>query len=124
MEINRELPEKEWRKTASLRALAGYYGAPLGKVFNIKMKVTAGMGTFEQYNRQGRGIAASANRLNGTPIAPNFTPVPGAVHSGILATISSLSKFNLSRFAAGVITDICMDSESAGEEVLKQVINE
>jgi formate C-acetyltransferase len=117
-------PAKEWRKIASLRALAGYYGAPLGKAFNIKMKVTAGMGTFEQYNWQGRGAAASANRLNGTPIAPNFTPVPGTVHSGILATISSFAKFNLNRFAAGVITDICIDSESAGEEVVKQVVNE
>lgn len=118
------VPEKQWRKIAALRALAGYYGLPLGKKFNIKMKITAGMGTFEQYNWQGRGAAASANRLDGTPIAPNFSPVPGTVHSGILGTMNSLSKFHLERFAAGVITDICLDEQSTTPEVVEQVIRE
>lgn len=122
-------PEKEWRKIASLRALAGYYGLPLGKTYNIKMKITAGLGTFEQYNWQGRGIAASANRLSGMPIAPNFTPVPGTTHAGIMGVFNSLSKFNLERFAAGTITDICLDEESVGNEsacreVVKGILDE
>lgn len=119
-----EAPESEWRKIASLRALAGYYGLPLGKTFNIKMKITAGLGTFEQYNWQGRGIAASANRLDGMPIAPNFSPVPGTVHSGIMGVMNSLSKFELNRFAAGTITDICLDEKSTNKDLVKQIVCE
>ncbi|NDV58723.1 pyruvate formate lyase family protein [Bacteroides sp. 519] len=119
-----DVPEREWRKIASLRALAGYYGLPLGKKFNIKMKITAGIGTFEQYNWQGRGVAASANRLDGMPIAPNFSPVPGTVHQGIMGTMNSLSKFKLERFAAGVITDICLNDESVNDKIVEQVLNE
>lgn len=114
--------EKDWRHIASLRALAGYYGLPLGMTFDIKMKITAGLGTFEQYNWQGRGIAASANRLNGTPIAPNFSPVPGTVYDGIVGTLDSLSQFNLRRFAAGVITDLCLDEQQANLEVVREVV--
>jgi formate C-acetyltransferase len=115
-------PENSWRYIASLRALAGYYGLPLGKVFGIKMKITAGLGTFEQYNWQGRSVAASANRLNGEPIAPNFTPVPGTAHAGIAAMLNSFSEFNLERFAAGVITDVCINEEDASEEHIEQVL--
>ncbi|MEG1007157.1 MAG: pyruvate formate lyase family protein [Bacteroides sp.] len=116
--------EKEWRKIAALRSLAGYSGLPLGITFNMKMKITAGLGTFEQYNWQGRGIAASANRSNGAPIAPNFSPVPGTVHSGILSTLSTLSKLQLDRFAAGTITDICLQDENASQQVVAQILHE
>ncbi|MEG0454472.1 MAG: hypothetical protein RR559_03840, partial [Bacteroides sp.] len=116
--------EKEWRKIAALRSLAGYSGLPLGITFNMKMKITAGLGTFEQYNWQGRGIAASANRSNGAPIAPNFSPVPGTVHSGILSTLSTLSKLQLDRFAAGTITDICLQDENASQQVVAQILRE
>ncbi len=117
-----EVPESQWRKIASLRALAGYGGLPLGMRYQIKMKITAGIGTFEQYNWQGRGVAASANRLDGMPVAPNFSPVPGTALRGIGGTLDSLSKFKLDRFAAGVITDVCLDDESASEEVINQLI--
>jgi len=119
-----EAPEKEWRKIASLRALAGYYGLPLGKTFNIKMKITAGLGTFEQYNWQGRGIAASANRGNGEPIAPNFSPVPGTTHAGILGVMNSLSKFRLEMFAAGTITDVCLNDDCATEDIIREIVCE
>ena len=119
-----EAPEREWRKIASLRAMAGYYGLPLGKTYNIKMKITAGLGTFEQYNWQGRGAAASANRLDGTPIAPNFSPVPGTAHAGIMGVMSSLSKFRLDRFAAGTITDVCLNDKSANKEIVGQIVRE
>lgn len=118
-------PEKEWRKIASLRSMAGYYGLPLGMTYDIKMKITAGMGTFEQYNWQGRGAAASANRLNGTPIAPNFSPVPGTAHQGIMGTMDSLSKLKLQRFAAGVITDICLtDGAETNPGLVERIITE
>ncbi len=117
-------PEREWRKVASLRSLAGYYGLPLGMTYDIKMKVTAGLGTFEQYNWQGRGAAASANRLDGMPIAPNFSPVPGTVDQGIMGTLSSLSKFKLNRFAAGVITDICLKDENVTPGIVEQIIQD
>lgn len=114
--------ETEWRKTASLRSLAGYYGLPLGMTYNIKMKITVGMGTFEQYNWQGRGAAASANRLEGAPIAPNFSPVPGTAHSGIMGTMESLSKLRLDRFAAGTITDICLQDESISSDIVANIV--
>ena len=114
--------ETEWRKIASLRSLAGYYGLPLGMTYNIKMKITAGMGTFEQYNWQGRGAAASANRLDGAPIAPNFSPVPGTAHAGIMGTMESLSKLQLDRFAAGTITDICLQDESINIYTVENIV--
>lgn len=114
--------ETEWRKIASLRSLAGYYGLPLGMTYNIKMKITAGMGTFEQYNWQGRGAAASANRLDGAPIAPNFSPVPGTAHAGIMGTMESLSKLHLDRFAAGTITDICLQDESINIYTVENIV--
>lgn len=114
--------ETEWRKIASLRSLAGYYGLPLGMAYNIKMKITAGMGTFEQYNWQGRGAAASANRLEGAPIAPNFSPVPGTAHAGIMGTMESLSKLRLDRFAAGTITDICLQDESISSDIVANIV--
>lgn len=114
--------EKDWRRIASLRALAGYYGLPLGMTFDIKMKITAGLGTFEQYNWQGRGIAASANRLNGMPIAPNFSPVPGTAYDGIMGILGSLSEFKLNRFAAGVITDLCLDEQQATLDIVREIV--
>lgn len=118
-------PENEWRRIASLRSMAGYYGLPLGMTFNIKMKITAGMGTFEQYNWQGRGVAASANRWNGMPIAPNFSAVPKTAHQGIMGTLSTLSKLELQRFAAGVITDICLaDGADTNKTLVKRVLSE
>lgn len=117
-----EAPEREWRRIASLRALAGYYGLPLGMTFNIKMKITAGFGTFEQYNWQGRSAAASPNRLTGMPIAPNFSPVPGTTHAGIMGVINSLSKFRLERFAAGTITDICLEEENTTPEIISEIL--
>lgn len=115
-------PRKDWRRIAALRGLAGYYGLPLGMTYDIKMKITAGMGTFEQYHWQGNDIAASANRLSGTPIAPNFSAVPGTACSGVLGTLNSLAKFKLNRFAAGVITDVCLDSENASENIIEQLV--
>lgn len=113
---------KDLRRITSLRSLAGYYGRSLGRSNNIDMKITAGMGTFEQYNWQGRGIAASANRKEGSPIAPNFSPVPGTTHSGVMGVMDSLSKLKLDRFAAGVITDICVNSDIATENMIQNIV--
>ncbi|MDC1105880.1 hypothetical protein OAT16_04190 [Prolixibacteraceae bacterium] len=115
-------PQEHWVEIANLRALAGYYGLPLGMTYDIKMKVTAGMGTFEQYNWSGKGCAASANRLNSMPIAPNFSCVPGTSSGGILNTMFSLSKFDLSRFAAGVITDVCFEEENCSVDVIEELM--
>ncbi|QZT37649.1 pyruvate formate lyase family protein [Halosquirtibacter xylanolyticus] len=115
-------PEDKWIEVANLRALAGYYGLPLGMTYDIKMKVTGGMGTFEQYNWSGRGCAASANRSNSEPIAPNFSCVPGTSSSGPLSTMNSLSHFNLSRFAAGVITDVCLEEGACTVEMVEELV--
>jgi len=66
----------------ALRAIAGYYGkAHQTTLPGFDLKFTAGMGTFEQYNWQGAGNAASAARNTGDPLAPNFTPASGTWHT-------------------------------------------
>jgi len=74
-----------------------------------KIKFTVGLGTFEQYDWQGRTIAACADRRRGEALAPNFSPVPGTLHGGIAGLLSSFKTLELERFAGGVITDICLD---------------
>ncbi|MCP4151335.1 MAG: formate acetyltransferase [bacterium] len=117
-------PDQE-AKIISWRSIAGYYGLSLEEKFGkFDMKITAGMGTFEQYNWMGRGNAASADRLKGQPLAPNFSPVPGTDRQGIGGVLASFKKFGLERFAAGVITDFCLDENYADEDVLMAVINQ
>lgn len=118
-----DVPESEWRRINGLRELAGYYGLPLGVTHDIKMKVTAGLGTFEQYHWQGKAVAASANRSCGAPLAPNFSPVPGTTNNGAMGVMDSLSKFRLKRFAAGVITDICLESDIATPDIIQNIIS-
>lgn len=109
-----------------LRKLAGYYGDALeelfGKDFNIRF--TAGCGTFEQYTLQGSGIAGCADRDRGEPLAPNFSPVPGTVKNGIGHVISSFKELDLSRFAAGVMTDLSLIEEYGDENVIYSLIEE
>ena len=102
-----------------LRSISGYYGLSLEEKFGeFNMKITAGLGTFEQYNWMGLGNAASADRLRGQPLAPNFSPVSGTAVEGIGGIFGSLKKFSLNRFAAGVITDTCLEKSQANEKHL------
>ncbi len=109
-----------------LRELAGYYGQALeellGKDFNIRF--TAGCGTFEQYTLQGSGIAGCADRYRGEPLASNFSPVPGTVKNGIGHVLSTFKNLDLSRFAAGVMTDLSLAEEYSDEEILYSLISE
>ncbi len=114
---------KDVAKTIALRNIAGYYGMPLKRRFDrFQMKITVGMGTFEQYNWQGRGSAASADRKSGAPIAPNFSPVPGTNTKGFVGLCQSFSNFRLDRFAGGVITDICFDETYADADTLENAL--
>ncbi|HJV78252.1 MAG TPA: pyruvate formate lyase family protein, partial [Paludibacter sp.] len=107
----------------ALRAIAGYYGKSLQSTLpGFDLKFTAGLGTFEQYNWQGAGIAASASRNVGDPLAPNFTPPSGTWHTPPPRLLETFSQLGLNRFAAGVITDICLESDSMLEPMLKTFI--
>jgi formate C-acetyltransferase len=107
----------------ALRAIAGYYGKALQTVLpDFDLKFTAGIGTFEQYNWQGAGNAASAARNTGDPLAPNFTPASGTWHTPPPSLLETFSKLGLNRFAAGVITDICLESDKMLDKMLKTFI--
>jgi formate C-acetyltransferase len=116
--VFQDKPDSEnWKNVIALRRLTGYYGnSPCKKFGEFKIKFTVGLGTFEQYNWQGRGIAASADRRSTEPLAPNFSPVPGTLYSGIAGLLSSFRHLELERFAGGAITDICPD-ESDGLDI-------
>jgi formate C-acetyltransferase len=100
---------EDCKNTAALRNLAGFADFSGKKTDELKIKFTVGLGAFEQYDWQGRGIAACADRRRGEALAPNFSPVPGTLYSGIAGLLSSLRHLELERFAGGVITDICLD---------------
>lgn len=107
----------------ALRAIAGYYGKAVRSILpDFNLTFTAGLGTFEQYNWQGTGIAASAARLTGTPLAPNFTPNSGTWHTVPVELFETFSLSGMERFAAGVITDICLKSDDLLEELVRSFI--
>lgn len=123
--VYQDKPKKdEWKNIIALRRLTGYYGSSLSKKFgDFSMKYTVGLGTFEQYNWQGRGIAACADRRSGEPIAPNFSAVPGTAYGHAINMISSLKNYGLERFAGGVITDICLDdTETITVDIIKNLL--
>jgi formate C-acetyltransferase len=112
-------------KIVALRAIAGYYGESMRSIFpNFDLKFTAGMGTFEQYNWQGAGNAASASRNAGEPLAPNFSPVSGTMNSGVGNLLNSFKNIELERFAGGVITDICLDESHNSAPIVEGVLNQ
>lgn len=117
---------KEEREVRRLRYIAGYFGESFqekyGPQFNIKF--TAGCGTFEQYPLQGAGIAASADRNAGDPLAPNFSPPPGSACRGIGNLLASFKGLALDRMGAGVITDICLDESQNDPEVILAIIEQ
>lgn len=107
----------------ALRAIAGYYGKSMKSTLpDFELKFTTGMGTFEQYSWQGAGNAASATRNMGDPLAPNFTPDSGTWHGGIANLFEMFSKIGLNRFAAGVITDVCLDEIYNSVDLLENIL--
>lgn len=110
-------------KVWALRAIAGYYGKALQTTLpGFDLKFTAGLGTFEQYNWQGAGNAASAARNNGDPLSPNFTPASGTWHTTPSYLFDQFSRMGLNRFSAGVITDICLTSDMMLKEIIETFI--
>lgn len=108
----------------ALRAIAGYYGKSLQSTLpDFDLKFTVGFGTFEQYNWQGAGIAASAGRSSGAPLAPNFTPTSGTWHTPASFLLESFERLKLNRFAAGIITDVCLESDALLDEFVRLFIN-
>lgn len=107
----------------ALRAITGYYGESIQNILpDFEMKFTVGLGTFEQYNWQGAGIAASAGREANAPLAPNFSPTSGTLHNPPSVLISKFKKLELDRFAGGVITDVCIQDPSTIHNLLKEFI--
>lgn len=109
--VYEDAPKPEDRQTIiGIRSISGYYGYSLEEKFgDFNMHITAGLGTFEQYNWMGRASAASADRAKGAPIAPNFSPVSGTASQGMGGILQTVSKCGLERFAAGSITDTCLE---------------
>jgi len=121
--IFNEDEKKDCKNNAALRALAGL-GNLSEENSNIqKIKFTAGLGTFEQYGWQGRGIAACADRQRGEALAPNFSPIPGTLYGGIAGLLGSFKHLELERFSGGLITDICLE-EGGGlnQEVILRIL--
>ena len=107
----------------ALRAIAGYYGKSMQSIIpGFDLKFTAGLGTFEQYNWQGKSNAASASREAYAPLAPNFTPVSGTWHASPGELLMSFEKLGLDRFGAGVITDVCLASDVVLENLVQAFI--
>ncbi len=107
----------------AMRAVAGYYGKAIQSILpGFDLKFTAGIGTFEQYNWQGAAVAASAGRNSGDPLAPNFTPTSGTWHSTPSRLLETFSKLELDRFAAGVITDMCLETNIPVGQLLRNFI--
>lgn len=116
---------EERQELKRLRTLAGFYGPALddeiGK--NIDIKFTAGLGTFEQYTMQGSTVAASADRNAGAPLAPNFTPTPGTMKKNFGHLLKTLNHMGLERFASGVVTDTCLNSEDNKPSAIFDIID-
>lgn len=111
-------------KIWALRAIAGYYGKSLHTTLpDFDLKFTVGFGTFEQYNWQGAGVAASAGRASGAPLAPNFTPTSGTWHTPASFLLDSFEKMKFNRFAAGIITDVCLESDALLDDFVRLFIN-
>jgi formate C-acetyltransferase len=123
-ELYQKKPEAEnLDKIVSLRSLTGYYGESFEEKFQkFNVKITVGAGTFEQYNWQGRSIAASADRNLGDPLAPNFSPVPGTSSNGVVGILESFSKLGIDRFGAGIITDICLDEAHSSSDIIFKIL--
>ncbi|MCL3781947.1 formate acetyltransferase [Prolixibacteraceae bacterium JC049] len=110
-------------KIVAMRAVAGYYGEALQTIMpGFNLTFTAGLGTFEQYNWQGTGIAASAARNSGDPLAPNFTPTSGTWHTAPGQLLKTFHHLKLDRFAGGVITDMCLDTDVPVEQLIENFI--
>lgn len=123
--VYEQKPSKEDKdRILALRSISGYYGLSLEEKFNnFDMKVTCGLGTFEQYNWMGMGNSASADRLKGQPLAPNFSPVSGTLRQNFGNLFNTLYRLGLDRFAGGVITDTCLESDDASEENLYSIVS-
>ena len=121
--INKEGDED--KSVWALRAISGYYGKSMQyEIPDFELKFTAGLGTFEQYNWQGAGNAASAGRAFGAPLAPNFTPTTGTLHKPVSSLLASFAKLGLDRYAGGVITDVCVKEDENLADLLKLFVKE
>ena len=75
------------------------------------VKFPCGVGTFENYAALGRDMGASADgRYFGDPLAPNYSPQPGADINGPTAAIKSCTRPNLSKYFSGAPFDLSINS--------------
>jgi len=119
----RKIFDKDCKNTAALRSLAGMGNLSQENCYLQKIKFTVGLGTFEQYDWQGRGIAGCADRQRGEALAPNFSPIPGTLYGGIAGLLGSFKHLELERFAGGVITDICLEEDAGlNQEVILKIL--
>ncbi|WNX85487.1 pyruvate formate lyase family protein [Agathobaculum sp. NTUH-O15-33] len=82
-----------------------------------KIKIPAGIGTFENYAALGRNLSASPDgRGAGEALAPNYSPTPGVDVNGPTAVIKSATRPELMRYFCGCPLDISLNAnEYLGE---------
>lgn len=91
------------------------------------MMFPVGIGTFENYAVLGREIGATPDgRYFGDPLAPNYSPTPGADINGPTAVFKSTTKPELLKYYCGCPVDIAVNSNEfegdAGIERMKGLI--
>lgn len=120
----REMPDSELntiRKIRRLRRMAGFQDSSKDLNFgdHFSISFSAGCGTFAQYAMFGIGCAASADgRLQGEPVAPNFSPNSGTAIHGEGAILHSMKNLRLDKYALGAIVDICIPRDELNQEKL------
>lgn len=125
----KEMPESETdtiRKIRRLRRMAGFQDSSRDLNFGDQFSISfsAGCGTFAQYAMFGVGCAASADgRLQGEPVAPNFSPNSGTATHGEGAILHSMKDLKLDKYALGAIVDICISRNELDHEKLIGLYN-
>jgi pyruvate-formate lyase len=83
-----------------------------------KIFIPVGIGTFENYAALGRTLSASPDgRKAKEPLAPNYSPTPGADVNGPTAVIKSATRPDLMRYYCGCPLDISLNQNDFQGEV-------
>jgi formate C-acetyltransferase len=112
------------RRIRRLRRMAGFQNSSEDLNFggHFSISFSAGCGTFAQYAMFGAGCAASADgRLQGEPVAPNFSPNSGTATHGEGAILSSLKNLRLDKYALGAIVDVCIPKDNVNKDYIENI---
>lgn len=123
--LNDEPDPEKARRIWRLRYMTGYDGPSMKKRYgdDFQIALCAGAGTFELFVFFGQNYAASPDgRRENMPVAPNASPASGTAKNGVGSALESLKGLGLERFGTGVVTDLCLDREVAGPDLIGRVL--